>query len=61
MKWNAFRAFIIKQITKSNATMISATSSQDLLTIRTKHFANKGMDYEQFAIHLLVSAVLSSF
>jgi hypothetical protein len=61
MRWNAFWAFIIKQKTMSNASMVSTTSSQDLLTIRTKHFANKGMDYEQFAINLLVSAVLSSF
>jgi predicted DNA binding CopG/RHH family protein len=45
----------------SNASMVSTTSSQDLLTVRTKHFANKGMDYQQFAINLLVSAVLSSF
>jgi hypothetical protein len=61
IRWNAFRAFIIKQITMSNASMVSKTSSQDLLTVRTKDFANKGMDYEQFAINLLVSAVLSWF
>jgi hypothetical protein len=30
----------------SNATMISITSIQDLLTVRTKNFANEGMDYE---------------
>jgi hypothetical protein len=58
MRWNTFRAFIIKQKAMSNASMISTTSRQDLLTIRTKHFANKGMDYKQFAINLLVSAVL---
>ena len=45
----------------SNATMISTTSSQDLLTVRTKNFANEGMDYEQFAINLLVSAVCHRF
>jgi len=45
----------------SNATMISTTSSQDLLTLRTNNFANEGMDYEQFVINLLVSAVLPSF
>jgi hypothetical protein len=61
IRWNAFRAFIIKQITMNNASMVSTTSSQDLLTVRTKHFANKGMDYEQFAINLLVSAVLYRF
>jgi hypothetical protein len=61
MRWNVFWAFIIKQITMSNASMVSTTSSQDLLTVRTEHFANKGMDDEQFAINLLVSAVLSSF
>jgi hypothetical protein len=32
IRWNAFRAFIIKQITMSNASMVSTTSSQDLLT-----------------------------
>jgi hypothetical protein len=37
----------------SNSTMISTTSIQDLLTVRTKNFANKGMDYEQFVINLL--------
>jgi hypothetical protein len=41
--------------------MISMTSIQDLLTVRTKKFVNKGMDYEEFVINLLVSAVLSSF
>jgi hypothetical protein len=47
MRWNAFRpAFIIKKITMSNPTMICTTYSQDLLTVITKHFANKGMDYE---------------
>ena len=48
------------QITMSNATMISMTSIQDLLTVRTKNYVNKGMDYEEF-INLLVSAVLPSF
>ena len=62
MKWNAFWAFlIILQIRMSNATMISMTSIEDLLTVKTKNFANKGMDYEEFVINLLVSAVLSSF
>jgi hypothetical protein len=62
MKWNAFWAFlIILQIRMSNATMISMTSIQDLLTVRTKKFVNKGMDYEEFVINLLVSAVLPSF
>jgi hypothetical protein len=37
------------------------TSIEDLLTVKTKNFANKGMDYEEFVINLLVSAVLSSF
>jgi hypothetical protein len=44
-----------------NATMISMTSIQDLLTVRTKNFVNKGMDYEEFVINLLVSAGLPSF
>ena len=61
MRWNAFRAFIIKQITMSKATMTSTSSSQDLLTVRTNNFANEGMDYEEFVIHLLISAVLPSF
>jgi hypothetical protein len=43
------------------ATMASTTSSQDLLTVRTNNFANEGMDYEEFVIHLLISAVLPSF
>jgi hypothetical protein len=33
-----------------NATMISTKSSQDLFTVRTKNFANEGMEYEQFVI-----------
>ena len=41
--------------------MNSTTSSQDLLTVRTKNFANGGMDYEQFSINLLVSAVCHRF
>ena len=62
MKWNAFWAFlIILQIRMSNATMISMTSIEDLLTVKTKNVANKGMDYEEFVINLLVSAVLPSF
>jgi hypothetical protein len=62
MRGNAFWAFLlIKQITMGNATMISMTSIQDLLTVRTKNFVNKGMDYEEFVINLLVSAGLPSF
>ena len=45
----------------SNATMISTTSIQDLLTVSTKNFVNKGMDYEEFVINLLVSAVCHRF
>jgi len=41
--------------------MTSTISIQDLLTARTKNFANEGMHYEQFVIHSLVSAVLPSF
>jgi hypothetical protein len=59
----------------SNATMISMTSIEDLLTVKTKNFANKGMDYEEFAsncwrrsvfayvilITTLVSSIYSGF
>ena len=45
----------------SNATMISMTSIQVLLTVRTKKVANEGIDYEKFVINLLVSASFHRF
>jgi hypothetical protein len=41
--------------------MISMTSIQVLLTVRTKKVANEGIDYEKFFINLLVSASFHRF
>jgi len=50
----------------SNSTMTCTTSGQNclffpILTVRTRSIANKGMYFVQFAMNLLVSAVVPAF